>query len=138
MNTPELVGSCGYVDTDHPNLFLPDRLWIARFANAHRLVGKYAYYVLTSHLVVDLTGAFATGTSGSMKNLSQEVFLNIAITEPPVVEQRRIASFLEGEGNRIEGMVAKINVAIERLQEYRTALITAAVTGKVDVRGAFR
>lgn len=33
-------------------------------------------------------------------------------------------------------MVTKIETAIERLQEYRTALITAAVTGKIDVRGA--
>ena len=33
-------------------------------------------------------------------------------------------------------MVAKVEAAIERLQEYRTALITAAVTGKIDVRGA--
>jgi len=33
-------------------------------------------------------------------------------------------------------LVAKVEKAIERLQEYRTALITAAVTGKIDVRGA--
>jgi type I restriction enzyme S subunit len=32
-------------------------------------------------------------------------------------------------------MVAKVETAIDRLQEYRTALITAAVTGKIDVRG---
>ena len=32
-------------------------------------------------------------------------------------------------------MIAKVETAIERLQEYRTALITAAVTGKIDVRG---
>ncbi len=32
-------------------------------------------------------------------------------------------------------MVAKVETAIERLQEYRTALVTAAVTGKIDVRG---
>jgi type I restriction enzyme S subunit len=28
MNTPDLVGECGYVEKDYPNLFLPDRLWM--------------------------------------------------------------------------------------------------------------
>jgi type I restriction enzyme S subunit len=36
----------------------------------------------------------------------------------------------------VDALVAKVEAAVERLQEYRTALITAAVTGKIDVRGA--
>ena len=51
-------------------------------------------------------------------------------------EQHAIADFLDRETARIDGMVAKVQTAIERLQEYRTALITAAVTGKIDVREA--
>ena len=135
MNTPGLVGSCGYVSNDYPNLFLPDRLWIARFSRAHRSSGKYAWYLLTSHALIDLTGALATGTSGSMKNLSQDEFLGIDVAVPLIDEQRAIADFLDGETARIDGMIAKVDTAIERLQEYRTALITAAVTGKIDVRG---
>ncbi len=53
---------------------------------------------------------------------------------PPIKEQEAIADFLDGETARIDAMVAKVETAIERLQEYRTALITAAVTGKIDVR----
>jgi restriction endonuclease S subunit len=49
-------------------------------------------------------------------------------------EQRVIADFLDRETLKIDRMVAKVEEAIERLQEYRTALITAAVTGKIDVR----
>jgi hypothetical protein len=49
-------------------------------------------------------------------------------------EQRAIADFLDRETAGIDGLVAKVKEAIERLQEYRTALITAAVTGKIDVR----
>lgn len=55
---------------------------------------------------------------------------------PPTSEQVAIANFLDREATKIDGMVAKVDTAIERLQEYRTALITAAVTGKIDVRGA--
>lgn len=52
---------------------------------------------------------------------------------PPFPEQRAIADFLKHETTKIDQMVAKVEAAIERLQEYRTALITAAVTGKIDV-----
>lgn len=54
---------------------------------------------------------------------------------PPVPEQRAIADYLDRGTAKIDHMVAKVEATIERLQEYRTALITAAVTGKIDVRG---
>ena len=47
-----------------------------------------------------------------------------------------IAEYLDRETAKIDRLVAKVEAAIERLQEYRAALITAAVTGKIDVRGA--
>lgn len=59
------------------------------------------------------------------------------ILAPPLSEQRAIADFLDRETAKIDRLVAKVEEAIERLQEYRTALITAAVTGKIDVRGAW-
>ena len=49
--------------------------------------------------------------------------------------QNRIVSFLEQETQKIDTLIAKIEKSIELLQEYRQALITAAVTGKIDVRG---
>ena len=58
----------------------------------------------------------------------------IASAVPPFSEQKAIADFLVRETAKIDGMVAKIETAIARLREYRTALITAAVTGKIDVR----
>jgi type I restriction enzyme, S subunit len=53
---------------------------------------------------------------------------------PPVSEQHLIADFLDRETTKIDRMTTKVEVAIQRLQEYRTALITGAVTGKIDVR----
>jgi len=53
---------------------------------------------------------------------------------PPSDEQRAIATFLDREIARIDALVAKVHEAIERLKEYRTALISAAVTGRIDVR----
>ena len=48
--------------------------------------------------------------------------------------QRAIADFLDGETARIDALIEKIEKAIKLLKEYRTALISAAVTGKIDVR----
>ena len=47
---------------------------------------------------------------------------------PPLDEQRAIAAFLDRETERIDALVAKMRLLIERLQEYRTALITRTVT----------
>ena len=57
-----------------------------------------------------------------------------SIVVPPLAEQRAIAAFLDRETVRIDALVAKVREAIERLKELRTALISAAVTGKIDVR----
>ena len=55
---------------------------------------------------------------------------------PPISEQTSIATYLDRETAKIDKLTGKVEQAIERLQEYRTALITAAVTGKIDVRYA--
>jgi len=56
------------------------------------------------------------------------------VPRPPLPEQRAIADFLDRETVKIDGLVAKVEETIARLLEYRTALISAAVTGKIDVR----
>jgi type I restriction enzyme S subunit len=53
---------------------------------------------------------------------------------PPEPEQRAIAAFLDRETARIDTLIARVREAIERLKELRTALVSAAVTGKIDVR----
>ena len=58
----------------------------------------------------------------------------MVIPLPPLEEQRAIAAFLDRETERIDVLSSRVEVAIERLLEYRSALITSAVTGKIDVR----
>ena len=60
---------------------------------------------------------------------------NAVLPLPPIAEQRSIAVFLDRETAKIDALVAKVQEAIERLKEYRLALISAAVTGNIDVRG---
>jgi len=59
---------------------------------------------------------------------------NLAIPLPPVAEQEQIVRFVDGDYSRISRLQKKVKAALQRLQEYRAALITNAVTGKIDVR----
>ncbi|OGL47099.1 MAG: hypothetical protein A2161_07975 [Candidatus Schekmanbacteria bacterium RBG_13_48_7] len=59
---------------------------------------------------------------------------NASFLEPPLDEQELIASFLNKQTTKIDKTVKMITKSIEKLQEYRTALISTAVTGKIDVR----
>jgi hypothetical protein len=43
---------------------------------------------------------------------------------------------LDRETTAIDGLVGKVRNGVDRLKEFRTALISAAVTGKIDVREA--
>ena len=60
---------------------------------------------------------------------------NFNITAPGMNEQRTIAAFLDHETGHIDALTAKVRESISKRREYRTALISAAVTGKIDVRG---
>jgi len=54
---------------------------------------------------------------------------------PDVEEQKIIVEYLERERAKIDSLIVNIREGIDRLREYRTALISAAVTGKINVRG---
>ena len=56
---------------------------------------------------------------------------------PPLTEQRTIVAYLDSETTKIDALMAKVRAAIDRLKELRTALISGAVTGKIDVLPAF-
>lgn len=68
--------------------------------------------------------------------LGQYEIDNLELPFPPRSEQTQIAAFLDKESAKFDALTAEANRAIELLQEHRSALISAAVTGKIDVRGA--
>ncbi len=60
---------------------------------------------------------------------------NLVVPIPPITEQQEIVEYLDKRTNKLEMLITKAKRAVELLQERRTALISAAVTGKIDVRG---
>ena len=63
-----------------------------------------------------------------------EVIGNLAVTVPPIDEQTEIANYINRETFRLDTLISKTKRSIELLKERRSALITAAVTGQIDVR----
>ena len=93
----------------------------------------FAYWALSDSGLVDEIVARSIGVSYPAINAPEIGLLPIPV--PPLDEQRAIAEFLDRETARIGDLISRVETTIERLQEYRAALITAAVTGRIDVRG---
>ena len=78
----------------------------------------------------------SSGTGSTRAALTCEFLRSARFAFPPRGEQHAIAAFLDREAARIDALIAKVREAIAHLREFRTALISAAVTGKIDVREA--
>jgi type I restriction enzyme S subunit len=77
---------------------------------------------------------FSKGVWKSRLRLYPEEFFEIMTPIPSTKEQQAIAELLGRETAKLDALIAKVREGIEKLKEYRTALISAAVTGKIDVR----
>ncbi|MFV0432079.1 MAG: restriction endonuclease subunit S [Alphaproteobacteria bacterium] len=92
--------------------------------------GKYLYYAtkaFSSYLQ-----RYATGLKVFRFNLDD--LKKIYIPDISLVDQQKIANFLDQETSRIDLLVLKQNELIQKLKEYRSSIISHAVTGKIDVR----
>ena len=69
-----------------------------------------------------------------MQNIGQSTLKNLVVAFPPLDEQRSIFHCIRVESAKVDMLMQKTESAITHLTEYRTALITAATTGKIDVR----
>jgi type I restriction enzyme S subunit len=94
---------------------------------------RFLGYAIQSEAVISKIIAHSTGISYPAINANELVKISLAI--PPQVEQANIAKFLDRETARIDNLVTESKSGISLLQERRSALISAAVTGKIDVRG---
>jgi len=74
-------------------------------------------------------------TGGGQPNISQEILRMLRVACPDGREQASIVAYLDEETTRIDTLISEAQRAIALLQERRTTLISAAVTGQIDVRG---
>lgn len=122
-----LIGKCAMIRRG-----ISDGLTFGAFMTVLRSeCNDYLYHVFNSAIFEHQSGSFLTST---INQLTVSNLKSFSVPLPPPAERAAIVSFLDQELAEIAAVVQATNVAIERLQEYRAALITAAVTGKIDVR----
>lgn len=102
--------------------------------NRTRVDSKFLVYSIYSGLASEFVRTLSQGSTVDHFNMSD--IGNIPLFEVPFREQQRISEYLTKKLADFDLMAAKIQAAIDKLKAYRTALITYAVTGKIDVRGA--
>jgi type I restriction enzyme S subunit len=71
---------------------------------------------------------------GGQPNINQDIVANLWIPSPSMEEQKSIVESIDHESERINRLISKTQHSIELLKERRSAFITAAVTGQIDVR----
>jgi type I restriction enzyme S subunit len=131
-NTKELVGSAAVVDRDYSNLILCDKLYRLRF-DALISPQLIAYY-LSLPIVRQQIELEASGASHSMQNIGQSTIKELPVIIPPIKEASLLVVEVRDKTEAFELMLRRAVEQINLLQERRTALISAAVTGKIDVR----
>ena len=131
-NTKELVGTAAVVDDNYPRLLLSDLTYgISLTADADP---AFVAYALASPGMRVQISAAAKGMSHSMQKISQRDIRELRVRLPVVAEQRRIAAYLDEQTAKIDTLITETERFIELARERRSALITAAVTGQIDVR----
>jgi type I restriction enzyme S subunit len=94
--------------------------------------GLYLFYYFKSNSFLQgIQNEINTNTQG---NVGISDLKKVKMALPTLNEQSKIIEFLDKQVSKIDTLIEKSNSAIELMQEYRTALISAAVTGKIDVR----
>jgi len=108
---------------------------VYRLRDPEELVPEYYDYLCRTPAHVVLIKARSTGVWESRLRLYADAFFEIYTPVPPLNEQRAIVGVLDQTITELTGLITDAEEAITLLQERRTALISAAVTGKIDVRG---
>lgn len=102
--------------------------------NPSLICSEYLYFYLQSHSYWEyIVGSQSQAT---IQNVSAEKYGALFVPLPPIEEQSNLLTFLKKTTRRVDELISRTERSIELLKEKRSALITAAVTGKIDVREA--
>ena len=131
LSITALIGAVGVVSEDLPEAFVNQHLALIRLSNPDVYSRWIAYCMFSSvgqaQFAADLYG-------GTKDGLGLSDVRSLVVLTPPIHEQKRIVAHLDRQTAKLMQLVQAVRTAIDHLKEFRTALISAAVTGKIDVR----
>ena len=125
------VGEVTQVRVDHPRFAMGQDVVLLRKLSSE-YSSDYLQHVIRSPIIIQQLANLMIGST--FKRINVEEIRSFVVPSPPPTEQAEIAAFLESETAKLDTLTAEAQRAIDLLQERRTALISAAVTGQIDVR----
>lgn len=108
------------------------KYWVNNHAHILKPYKRNSIYYMTYQLELNDFSVYVSGSA--QPKLTQEQLADLRIVVPSTNEQTAIANYLDSETLRMDAIIEKTQTSIKKLKEYQTALISAAVTGKIDVR----
>lgn len=114
----------------HPGVINPR---LIRLRTKTDVSARFLVTVLRSGVVFEQFSLLSRG--GTMGVINIGTLSDIQVAVPPLSEQEAICRFVVGECEKVDSLVSSAKHAIGLLEQRRTALIAAAVTGQIDVRG---
>ena len=135
MKDGAALGKLAYIDHLPDRACLNSHLLLFRPISIHQLatyISSFLFFMMRTNYFQKHITLHATGST--FAGISQEKIGNYLVALPPLEEQTAIIRFLEAETTKFDTLTAEAQLAIDLLQERRTALISAAVTGQIDVR----
>ncbi len=124
------IGRAAIVNERYPSFVILSSLGL--LTPCSKMQNKYLYYYLISGINIDQMNSMIHGSA--LKRMTISKIDNLYISFPEYKEQEKIAEYLDDKISKIEALIKKATNSIKLLKEKRTALISAAVTGKIDVR----
>ena len=123
--------------TEYEGIVSPSyHVYRLREAQKEKYIPRYLDFLYRVPAYVCEITRFSKGVWSSRLRLYPDEFFEMYTPLPPVEEQHAIAAYLDRQTANIDAALAEIETAIAHMQEYRSALIAAAVTGQIDVRQA--
>lgn len=127
------VGEVAQVTEHHPNFAMGQDVCLLR-KMGDRYSSDYLQAVIRSGVVVEQLKNIMVGST--FKRVNVEEIRSLIVPMPPESEQLEIAKFIDSEATKLDKLKSEAERTIDLLKERRSALIAAAVTGKIDVRSA--
>jgi len=96
-------------------------------------LNDFLYYRLQEDILMEMATGAMTG-AGGLKRVPSVFLNNVQLALPPMKERLEIVEYIRGYVSKFDNLMKNSEYVIKLMQERRTALISAAVTGKIDVR----
>ena len=130
----DLIGSVAYVYKTRAKILLSDKIFRLYVDNSVNKI-FFTYLMASDYMRTNIKMAISGG-EGMANNIAKSSITRFKIALPPIEEQKIILIYIDKITTKIDNLITKSTKAIDLLKEKRTALVSSAVTGKIDVRKA--